>query len=221
MIEACLRAGGHRRARVRQHRSLLPRGGARGARRPRRGGVELPARLQESFHPDDLRPAERRARPPRLARHRSRPTSEAKARIHALQTGTDVHVGNRDDPAAAEISSRAPCELRWFRRGPPDEGRGRLRRTASSSPASTAPTGSARSTASEPGTGRMRPPRRPPRSRSAWTPPPRRPRSPSSVPRRTGARSSRPSTGCGSSTTPRPPTCTRRWRRSTAPATPS
>ena len=48
--------------------------------------------------------------------------SEAKGRIHALQTGSDVHVGNRDDPAAAEISSRATCELRWFRQGPPDEG---------------------------------------------------------------------------------------------------
>lgn len=46
----------------------------------------------------------------------------AKERIHAQQRGSDVHVGNRDDPLAAEISSRAACELHWFRKGPPDEG---------------------------------------------------------------------------------------------------
>jgi UDP-N-acetylmuramoylalanine--D-glutamate ligase len=46
----------------------------------------------------------------------------AKARIHALQTGDDVHVGNRDDPTAAAISERARCELRWFRAGAPAEG---------------------------------------------------------------------------------------------------
>jgi UDP-N-acetylmuramoylalanine--D-glutamate ligase len=44
----------------------------------------------------------------------------AKARIHALQAGEDVHVGNRDDPAAASISERARCRVRWFRSGPPD-----------------------------------------------------------------------------------------------------
>jgi UDP-N-acetylmuramoylalanine--D-glutamate ligase len=43
----------------------------------------------------------------------------AKARIHALQTGDDVHVGNRDDPAAAAVSARARCRVRWFRSGPP------------------------------------------------------------------------------------------------------
>jgi UDP-N-acetylmuramoylalanine--D-glutamate ligase len=48
--------------------------------------------------------------------------AEAKARIHARQTGTDVHIGNRDDPVAAEISSRASCVRRWFREGPPDDG---------------------------------------------------------------------------------------------------
>jgi UDP-N-acetylmuramoylalanine--D-glutamate ligase len=46
----------------------------------------------------------------------------AKERIHELQMGADVHIGNRDDPVAAEISSRANCVLRWFRQGPPDEG---------------------------------------------------------------------------------------------------
>lgn len=47
---------------------------------------------------------------------------EAKRRVHALQTETDVHIGNRDDPAAATISSGASCEIRWFRRGSPDDG---------------------------------------------------------------------------------------------------
>jgi UDP-N-acetylmuramoylalanine--D-glutamate ligase len=50
------------------------------------------------------------------------PYVDAKARIHALQEEGDVHVGNRDDPAAAAISARARCEVRWFRAGPPDEG---------------------------------------------------------------------------------------------------
>ena len=50
------------------------------------------------------------------------PYAEAKGRIHARQGDGDVHVGNRDDPAAAEISGRARCELRWFRSGPPSEG---------------------------------------------------------------------------------------------------
>jgi UDP-N-acetylmuramoylalanine--D-glutamate ligase len=47
---------------------------------------------------------------------------DAKRRIHRRQRGTDVHVGNRDDPVAAEISSSASCEIRWFRRGAPAPG---------------------------------------------------------------------------------------------------
>ena len=46
----------------------------------------------------------------------------AKARIFARQADGDVHVGNRDDPHAAAISSAAPCEVRWFRTGPPHPG---------------------------------------------------------------------------------------------------
>lgn len=47
---------------------------------------------------------------------------EAKGRIHEHQDGDDVHVGNRDDRAAASISERARCQVRWFRGGPPDAG---------------------------------------------------------------------------------------------------
>jgi UDP-N-acetylmuramoylalanine--D-glutamate ligase len=46
---------------------------------------------------------------------------DAKARIHARQGRGDVHVGNRDDPRAEEISARAPCPVRWFRTGPPED----------------------------------------------------------------------------------------------------
>jgi len=43
----------------------------------------------------------------------------AKARIHANQRDADVHVGNRDDPFAAEISAAAACRRMWFRADPP------------------------------------------------------------------------------------------------------
>ncbi len=46
----------------------------------------------------------------------------AKARVYELQGGTDVHVGNRDDAAAAEVSRRAPCAVWWFGLGRPGEG---------------------------------------------------------------------------------------------------
>lgn len=41
--------------------------------------------------------------------------AEAKARIYLCQRGDDIHVGNSDDPVAAEISRGAGCELVWFR----------------------------------------------------------------------------------------------------------
>ncbi|MDQ4006146.1 MAG: UDP-N-acetylmuramoyl-L-alanine--D-glutamate ligase [Actinomycetota bacterium] len=47
---------------------------------------------------------------------------DAKRRIHVNQHGDDVHVGNREDPAAAEVSSEAPCRVAWFTLGEPDEG---------------------------------------------------------------------------------------------------
>jgi UDP-N-acetylmuramoylalanine--D-glutamate ligase len=46
----------------------------------------------------------------------------AKARVFELQEGSDVHVGNADDAAAAEVSRRAPCAVRWFRMGEPRRG---------------------------------------------------------------------------------------------------
>lgn len=46
----------------------------------------------------------------------------AKARIYTNQAGDDVHVGNADDPVAAEISRAAPCEHAWFTLGAPGKG---------------------------------------------------------------------------------------------------
>lgn len=46
----------------------------------------------------------------------------AKARVFARQQSSDIHVGNRDDPDAARLSRRAPCEVRWFGWGRPAPG---------------------------------------------------------------------------------------------------
>jgi UDP-N-acetylmuramoylalanine--D-glutamate ligase len=43
----------------------------------------------------------------------------AKARVFEHQRGEEVHVGNRDDEAAARLSSSARCEVRWFTTGEP------------------------------------------------------------------------------------------------------
>jgi UDP-N-acetylmuramoylalanine--D-glutamate ligase len=48
--------------------------------------------------------------------------ADAKARIFALQDGGDVHVGNRDDDAAAAISSKAPTRVVWTTLGEPHDG---------------------------------------------------------------------------------------------------
>jgi UDP-N-acetylmuramoylalanine--D-glutamate ligase len=47
---------------------------------------------------------------------------ESKRRIYALQRDGDTHVGNLDDPHAAEVSREAPCPVVWFRLGEPTRG---------------------------------------------------------------------------------------------------
>jgi UDP-N-acetylmuramoylalanine--D-glutamate ligase len=121
MIEACLRAGGHDALAcgniglsfpeaVREERDVLV--------------VEVSSfqlAVQTSFHPTIS--VLLNVAPDHLDWHRTLEAYlEAKGRIHSLQTGSDVHIGNRDDPPAAEISSKAACEVRWFRHGPPQEG---------------------------------------------------------------------------------------------------
>ncbi len=44
---------------------------------------------------------------------------DAKARVYELQGPGDVHVGNRDDPLAADVSRAAPCPVRWFTESAP------------------------------------------------------------------------------------------------------
>ena len=86
-------------------------------RRPRGRGLQLPARdavvhpvvsvlvnvaTDLDWHGDD-RVSRREGADPRR------------------QRDDDVHVGNRDDAVAAELSSRARCRIRWFRRDAADD----------------------------------------------------------------------------------------------------
>ena len=48
--------------------------------------------------------------------------AEAKARIFARQSPPDVHIGNRTDVVASDVSRTAPCIVRWFTSGPPEDG---------------------------------------------------------------------------------------------------
>jgi UDP-N-acetylmuramoylalanine--D-glutamate ligase len=47
---------------------------------------------------------------------------DAKSRIFINQSEGDTHIGNRDDRAAAAVSWRAPCAVRWFRSVKPVDG---------------------------------------------------------------------------------------------------
>ena len=121
MIEACLRAGGHDALACGNIGLSFPEA----ARQEREVLVvevsSFQLAVQTSFHPTIS--VLLNVAPDHLDWHGSLEVyREAKGSIHALQTGSDVHIGNRDDPAAAEISSRATCVLRWFRQGSPEEG---------------------------------------------------------------------------------------------------
>ena len=121
MVESCLRAAGHDavacgnigrpfpEAAVEDHDVLV---------------VEVSSfqlTLQESFHPSIS--VLLNVAPDHLDWHGSfEAYAAAKRRVYALQSGSDVHVGNRDDPVAAAISEEAPCAIRWFRGGAPAEG---------------------------------------------------------------------------------------------------
>jgi UDP-N-acetylmuramoylalanine--D-glutamate ligase len=77
--------------------------------------------LQESLHPRVS--ALLNLAPDHLDWHGSEAAYfESKAKIFANQTGDDVHVGNRDDAPAAEVSARAGCATAWFRLGAPGDG---------------------------------------------------------------------------------------------------
>jgi UDP-N-acetylmuramoylalanine--D-glutamate ligase len=77
--------------------------------------------LQQSFHPRVS--VLINLAPDHLDHHGSfEAYRAAKAAIHRNQGPGDVHVGNRDDPEAAGVSKRAPCEVRWFGTGEPRDG---------------------------------------------------------------------------------------------------
>ena len=121
MVEACLRAGGLDALACGNIGLSFPEA----ARHDRDVLVvevsSFQLALQESFHP--VISVLVNVAPDHLDWHGTFDDYvEAKSRVHALQTGTDVHIGNRDDPIAAEISARARCALRWFGAGPPGDG---------------------------------------------------------------------------------------------------
>jgi UDP-N-acetylmuramoylalanine--D-glutamate ligase len=76
---------------------------------------------QRSFHPRVSTLLN--VAPDHLDRHGTADAyAAAKGKIFAAQGRGDVHVGNRDDPVAARISSAAECPVVWVRSGPPSEG---------------------------------------------------------------------------------------------------
>ena len=78
-------------------------------------------RMQESFHPRVS--VLLNLAPDHLDEHGSfEAYGDAKARIFARQLQGDTHVGPSDDEIAAARSSGAPCDVVWFRAGPPGDG---------------------------------------------------------------------------------------------------
>jgi UDP-N-acetylmuramoylalanine--D-glutamate ligase len=121
MIEACLRAGGYDALAC----GNIGRSFPEAAREERDVLVvevsSFQLALQDSFHPSIS--VLLNVAPDHLDWHGTwEDYVAAKERIYARQTGTDVHIGNRDDPVASAISSWAPCVVRWFQGGPPLDG---------------------------------------------------------------------------------------------------
>ena len=78
-------------------------------------------RLQESLHPRVS--VLLNLAPDHLDWHGSLAAyADAKASIYRNQHGGDVHVGNRDDPAARAVSERAPCAVVWTTTNEPRNG---------------------------------------------------------------------------------------------------
>ena len=121
MVEACLRAGGIDAVACGNIGRSLPEVAREGHDVLVVEASSFQLAMQESFHPKVS--VLLNVAPDHLDWHGTMDAYvDAKGRIHASQRDGDVHVGNRDDPIAAGISSRASCELRWFRSGAPEEG---------------------------------------------------------------------------------------------------
>jgi UDP-N-acetylmuramoylalanine--D-glutamate ligase len=121
MLEACLRAGGVDAVACGNIGASFPEAARRGHDALVVEVSSAQLAMQGSFHPRVS--VLLNVAPDHLDWHGGFDAYvDAKAKVHALQTDGDVHVGNRDDSTAAAISETAACERRWFRAGPPRDG---------------------------------------------------------------------------------------------------
>jgi UDP-N-acetylmuramoylalanine--D-glutamate ligase len=121
MIEACLRAGGVDAVACGNIGHPFAQAATEGREALVVECSSFQLRLQWSFHPRVS--VLLNLAPDHLDEHGSFDDyAEAKARVFLRQARGDTHVGNRDDPVAAARSSTAPCEVVWFRSGPPEDG---------------------------------------------------------------------------------------------------
>ncbi len=121
MIEACLRADGIDAVACGNIGHPFPEAALEGREALVVECSSFQLRMQESFHPRVS--VLLNLAPDHLDEHGSfEAYADAKARIFARQSRGDTHVGPRDDEIAAARSSRAPCDVVWFRAGPPGHG---------------------------------------------------------------------------------------------------
>ena len=121
MIEACLRADGIDAVACGNIGHPFPEAAREGREVLVVECSSFQLRMQESFHPRVS--VLLNLAPDHLDEHGSfEAYADAKARIFARQSRGDTHVGCRDDEAAAARSAEAPCDVVWFRAGPPGDG---------------------------------------------------------------------------------------------------
>ena len=121
MIEACLRADGVEAVACGNIGRPFPEAAREGHEVLVVECSSFQLRMQESLHPRVS--VLLNLAPDHLDEHGTfEAYADAKARIFQRQEPGDVHVGNRDDDAAAARSRTAPCDVVWFRSGGPGDG---------------------------------------------------------------------------------------------------
>ena len=121
LLAACLRAGGVDAVACGNVGHPFPTAAREGHAALVVEASSFQLRFQETFHPRVS--VLLNLAPDHLDWHGSLEAyRDAKARIFANQTEGDMHIGNRDDPAAAGVSWAAPCSVRWFRTIKPVDG---------------------------------------------------------------------------------------------------
>jgi UDP-N-acetylmuramoylalanine--D-glutamate ligase len=121
MIEACLRADGIEAVACGNIGRPFPEAAREGHEALVVECSSFQLRMQESLHPRVS--VLLNLAPDHLDEHGTfEAYADAKARIFRRQGPGDVHVGNRDDDAAAARSRTAPCDIVWFRSGVPGAG---------------------------------------------------------------------------------------------------